>query len=137
MYGIAISQINLFVDTDSNNVMTYGQMNTTYDGSDHESVHHSTRGGKKYTHYDFQSTDSFEFSDEETHYWKQAREVMKRNPSKSVLQRQGRGHRNSKLVRFGSVVRKFDKLDELLQESQEMDDEGTHTIIIKQSIKFR
>ena len=41
---------------------------------------------------------------------------MKQAPAKSALQRQGSTRRHSKLVRFGSVVRKFDKLEELLQQ---------------------
>ncbi len=49
---------------------------------------------------------------------------MKRDPSKSSMQRQNSNRRNSKLVRFGSVVRKFDKLEELLQEQEGAETEG-------------
>ena len=77
-----------------------------------------------HTRRDLPSMDSFEFSEEDSDYWKQAREVMKRDPSKSSMQRQNSNRRNSKLVRFGSVVRKFDKLEELLQEQEGAETEG-------------
>ena len=84
-----------------------------------------------HTRRDLPSTDSFDFSEEDTDYWKQAREVMKTYPPKSSLQRQNSNRRNSKLVRFGSVVRKFDKLEELLQETAGVDEgEGKLTTYI-------
>ncbi len=78
-----------------------------------------------HTRRDLPSTDSFEFSEEDADYWKQAREVMKRYPSKSSMQQQqNNNRRNSKLVRFDSVVRKFDKLEELFQEQEGAEAEG-------------